>query len=61
MTPTELRKISKTKAPEKSSEFSFRLGYRPPFDWNQLLNFLGRRAIPVSRPFRMELIFGQFA
>jgi AraC family transcriptional regulator of adaptative response / DNA-3-methyladenine glycosylase II len=46
MTPTELRKMSKSKSGEKSSEFSFRLGYRPPLDWDQLLNFLSRRAIP---------------
>jgi AraC family transcriptional regulator of adaptative response / DNA-3-methyladenine glycosylase II len=45
MTPTELRKLNK-KAAEKTSEFSFRLGYRPPFDWEQLLHFLARRAIP---------------
>lgn len=46
MTPTELRKISKTKIAEKPSEFSFRLGYRPPLDWDHLLNFLSYRAIP---------------
>ena len=46
MTPTELRKKNKNKAAEKSSEFSFRLGYRPPFDWERLLSFLSRRAIP---------------
>ena len=46
MTPTELRKMSKSKSAEKPSEFSFRLGYRPPLDWDQLLNFLSRRAIP---------------
>ncbi len=46
MPPTELRKQQKTQAAKNSSEFSFRLGYRQPFDWEQLLGFLSRRAIP---------------
>jgi AraC family transcriptional regulator of adaptative response / DNA-3-methyladenine glycosylase II len=46
MTPTELRKQKKKPAGEKTAEFSFRLAYRPPFDWEQLLAFLSRRAIP---------------
>ncbi len=46
MTPTELRKTRKRKGAEKSSEFTFRLAYRPPFDWERLLNFLALRAIP---------------
>lgn len=46
MTPTELRKRQKEHPTEHSSEFSFRLSYRTPFDWEQLLGFLSRRAIP---------------
>jgi AraC family transcriptional regulator of adaptative response / DNA-3-methyladenine glycosylase II len=46
MTPTELRKSQKKEAPESFSEFSFRLSYRPPLDWERLLGFLSRRAIP---------------
>jgi AraC family transcriptional regulator, regulatory protein of adaptative response / DNA-3-methyladenine glycosylase II len=46
MTPTELRKKQAHQPIAESSEFSFRLGYRPPFDWNYLLGFLSRRAIP---------------
>ena len=46
LTPTELRKRQKRQAAENSSEFSFRLSYRPPFDWEHLLGFLSRRAIP---------------
>jgi AraC family transcriptional regulator of adaptative response / DNA-3-methyladenine glycosylase II len=46
MTPTELRKEQKKHASENTSEFSFRLSYRPPFDWEQLLGFLQRRALP---------------
>jgi AraC family transcriptional regulator of adaptative response / DNA-3-methyladenine glycosylase II len=46
MTPTELRQRQKEHPAEHPSEFSFRLGYRSPFDWEQLLGFLFRRAIP---------------
>jgi AraC family transcriptional regulator of adaptative response / DNA-3-methyladenine glycosylase II len=46
MTPTELRKRQKKNGAENSSEFSFRLGYRLPMDWEQILGFLSRRAIP---------------
>jgi len=46
MTPTELRKKKGGPAADNSSEFSFRLSYRPPFDWERLLGFLSRRAIP---------------
>lgn len=47
MSPTELRKSQKKKASETFSEFSFRLSYRPPFDWERLLRFLSVRAIPA--------------
>jgi AraC family transcriptional regulator of adaptative response / DNA-3-methyladenine glycosylase II len=46
LTPTELRKQRKKLLPAEFSEFSFRLNYRPPLDWNRLLDFLARRAIP---------------
>jgi AraC family transcriptional regulator of adaptative response / DNA-3-methyladenine glycosylase II len=46
LTPTELRKQQKKLLPAEFSEFSFRLNYRPPFDWKRLLDFLAPRAIP---------------
>jgi AraC family transcriptional regulator of adaptative response / DNA-3-methyladenine glycosylase II len=46
MTPTELRKQSKKELPAQFSEFAFRLNYRPPLDWERLLNFLAQRAVP---------------
>ena len=46
MTPTELRKRQKETTARPSTEFCFRLSYRPPFDWERLLAFLSRRAIP---------------
>ena len=46
MTPTQLRRRRKANPTEHWSEFSFRLSYRPPLDWEHLLGFLSRRAIP---------------
>ena len=46
VTPTEFRKLQKKSGPKNSPEFTFRLGYRPPLDWERLLGFLARRAIP---------------
>lgn len=41
--PTELRKENNTQPPE---HLTLKLGYRPPFDWKQLLTFLASRRIP---------------
>jgi AraC family transcriptional regulator of adaptative response / DNA-3-methyladenine glycosylase II len=46
VSPTEFRIQQKKEVPQKFEEFSFRLNYRPPFDWERLLNFLSRRVIP---------------
>jgi AraC family transcriptional regulator of adaptative response / DNA-3-methyladenine glycosylase II len=46
LTPTEFRKQQKKEAPQQFTEFSFRLNYRPPFDWPRLLGFLLQRVIP---------------
>jgi AraC family transcriptional regulator, regulatory protein of adaptative response / DNA-3-methyladenine glycosylase II len=46
LTPTEFRKQQKRELPGSLSEFSFRLNYRPPLDWQGLLDFLAPRAIP---------------
>lgn len=46
LTPTELRKQQKKDAAKQFSEFSFCLGFRPPFDWERLVGFLAMRAIP---------------
>ena len=46
MPPTRLRKCAKTGRRAGAAEYTFRLAYHPPFDWERLLNFLGRRAIP---------------
>ncbi|HEV2327914.1 MAG TPA: DNA-3-methyladenine glycosylase 2 [Verrucomicrobiae bacterium] len=46
VSPTEFRKLQKNGAPQNFAEFSFRLNYRPPFDWDRLLGFLSQRVIP---------------
>lgn len=46
MTPTELRKRHRKPAADNLPEFSLRLSYRPPLDWERLLIFLTPRAIP---------------
>jgi AraC family transcriptional regulator of adaptative response / DNA-3-methyladenine glycosylase II len=45
-TPSELRRLRPVALPARSDEYVFRLPYRPPYDWESLLAFLGGRAIP---------------
>ena len=44
-TPTELRKISR-KHLDGAGCYRFRLSYRPPYDWAQVIGFLAARATP---------------
>jgi AraC family transcriptional regulator, regulatory protein of adaptative response / DNA-3-methyladenine glycosylase II len=46
LSPTEFRKQQKKEVPQNFEEFSFRLNYRPPLDWERLLGFLSQRVIP---------------
>lgn len=46
LSPTEFRKQQKREAPPNFTEFSFRLSYRPPLDWERLLGFLSQRVVP---------------
>jgi AraC family transcriptional regulator of adaptative response / DNA-3-methyladenine glycosylase II len=46
LTPTEFRKEQKKGISKNFADFAFRLSYRPPLDWDHLLAFLARRAIP---------------
>jgi AraC family transcriptional regulator of adaptative response / DNA-3-methyladenine glycosylase II len=47
-TPGELRKAVRRErnGNEEAGGYTFRLGYRPPFDWDSLVEFLSSRAIP---------------
>jgi AraC family transcriptional regulator of adaptative response / DNA-3-methyladenine glycosylase II len=44
MTPMELRRRAPEREPRR--DFRFELAYRPPYDWDAMLEFLARRAIP---------------
>ena len=44
-TPTELRKISRQRL-DGAGCYRFRLSYRPPYDWAQVIGFLAARATP---------------
>lgn len=45
-TPTELRRLVRSRPGASKDSYCFRLPYRPPFDWEALLGFLRARAIP---------------
>ena len=45
-TPTELRKLSRTRSDCFDDGYRFRLSYRPPYDWPQVIGFLAARATP---------------
>ncbi|MGH9332895.1 MAG: bifunctional transcriptional activator/DNA repair enzyme AdaA, partial [Vicinamibacteria bacterium] len=45
-TPTELRRLARKRVPSDPECYRFRLAYRPPYDWEAVLAFLGARALP---------------
>jgi len=45
-TPTELRRLARQHVVADSECYRLRLAYRPPYDWDALLTFLGARATP---------------
>ncbi|HKT48245.1 MAG TPA: AlkA N-terminal domain-containing protein [Candidatus Acidoferrales bacterium] len=45
-TPTHIRTLARHAPAEEEDEYRFLLRFRPPLDWNGLLEFLGPRAIP---------------
>ncbi|MEP6782732.1 MAG: AlkA N-terminal domain-containing protein [Acidobacteriota bacterium] len=44
-TPTALRKLARKQSVE-AGRYRFRLAYRPPYDWAQVIGFLAARATP---------------
>ena len=44
--PTQIRRLSRQACPQEENQYLFRLRFRPPYDWNAMLGFLGPRAIP---------------
>jgi len=45
-TPTQLRRLARRREHAEPECYRFRLAYRPPYDWESVLAFLGARAIP---------------
>jgi len=45
-TPTELRRLARGRVASDPECYRFRLAYRPPYDWDAMVGFLGSRAIP---------------
>lgn len=45
-TPTELRRLARRQRVPEPHRYRFRLAYRPPYDWEAILAFLGARATP---------------
>ncbi len=45
-TPSQIRRFAHLASKQLEHEYLFRLHFRPPFQWDALLDFLGRRAIP---------------
>jgi AraC family transcriptional regulator, regulatory protein of adaptative response / DNA-3-methyladenine glycosylase II len=45
-TPTQLRRLARQRAAADPDCYSFRLAYRPPYDWDAALGFLAARATP---------------
>ena len=44
--PSELRRLRPAAVRTRPDEYAFRLPYRPPYDWESIVAFLARRAIP---------------
>jgi AraC family transcriptional regulator of adaptative response / DNA-3-methyladenine glycosylase II len=44
--PTELRRLARSRVASDPECYRFRLSYRPPYDWDALVAFFGARATP---------------
>jgi AraC family transcriptional regulator, regulatory protein of adaptative response / DNA-3-methyladenine glycosylase II len=45
-TPTQIRRLARPAANQPENQYSFVLGFRPPYQWDAMLAFLAKRAIP---------------
>lgn len=62
-TPSQLRRLRQPIAASRPGQYVFQLAYRPPYDWDALLEFLARRAIPgveavVNGCYRRSIVLG---
>src|SRR5689334_12587615 len=44
--PTEIRRLARRPESQSDDQYSFRLSYRPPYNWKFLLRYLSARATP---------------
>ena len=45
-TPTQIRQLVRPAAKQECNQYNFQLRFRPPYDWEGMLAFLAKRAIP---------------
>lgn len=45
-TPTQIRRLSRDPGVAEENQYSFRLGFRPPYAWGAMLSFLAAQATP---------------
>ncbi len=45
-TPSHIRRLARQTGTPPENQYRFRLGFRPPYDWNAMLAFLAVRATP---------------
>lgn len=45
-TPTQIRRLSRQVGSQPENQYLFRLRFRPPYNWEGMLRFLGARATP---------------
>lgn len=45
-TPTQIRSLARQKSCEPENQYLFHLNFRPPYDWNRVMEFLATRTIP---------------
>jgi AraC family transcriptional regulator, regulatory protein of adaptative response / DNA-3-methyladenine glycosylase II len=45
-TPTHIRKLARPALNQADNQYFFQLRFRPPYDWQGMLSFLAKRAIP---------------
>ena len=45
-TPTQIRSLSRQVGSQPENQYLFRLRFRPPYNWEGMLRFLGARATP---------------
>src|SRR6202035_1052339 len=44
--PTQIRRLGRHTAMQRDNAFPFQLDFRPPYNWNRMLEFLAARATP---------------